>query len=261
MGHLNISKAVNGLRGPAYPYFDEFGTARAIVFWAVSTRESLERWSALQSEYVWMALADLDEPKEDEYQRYWSMALQHHFVFVTAKNVIRAITLAKEKVPGSSIAGLADDAVELRKAIGLVRDVLEHWEQHMPVFNVHPRQVTPKRAGEELLAINDEALPYMPGGWGNHDGPYLSKGIVTEAQMTAWITHVIEVATTSHPLLSRFVPKAAESRWGTDDSGIWPLPPLGRLPPPGERDETEPERRLHVAVSRASGVGGDLPTP
>jgi hypothetical protein len=61
-------------------------------------------------------------------------------VFLAARNLVRAAELAAESSIETPLAETLKD----------VRDLLEHWDENMPIFNTRPRGVPPRLSGKTI---------------------------------------------------------------------------------------------------------------
>jgi hypothetical protein len=126
----------------AFQYFDEMMVDRQLLFWAIATRSQLERWEVCVAEIISVELQS-DKPSG---QLIWRSQAEHHFMFLAARNLVRAVEIAAE----SSIEGtLAENLKD-------VRDLLEHWDENMPVFNTRPRGVPPRALRTTLRRTKSE---------------------------------------------------------------------------------------------------------
>jgi hypothetical protein len=98
------------------PYFNELMTNRQRLLW-VATRRQLERWELLVAADMRAALgrgpalADAD---------IWHAAIEHHFVLIAARNLVRAL---EDLAPPTGV--VLDRAMRAELVGG--RDLLEHW--------------------------------------------------------------------------------------------------------------------------------------
>src|SRR5829696_7954983 len=99
---------------------------RQRLVWTVATRRQLERWERIVADIVLEGFADRQPDGAD----VWSAEIERHFILVAARNLLWALDL---KPKSNAITPTVRD--ELREA----RDLHEHWNENMPVFNVKPR--------------------------------------------------------------------------------------------------------------------------
>ena len=91
----------------------------------------------------------------------WHAAIEHHFVLVAARNLVQALELD----PPTSVVLDATMRAELVDG----RNLLEHWAEGMPVFNMHPRRNVPRQA-KRFAALNPKDGPYEWLAFGNTNG-------------------------------------------------------------------------------------------
>jgi hypothetical protein len=54
-----------------------------------------------------------------------------------------------------------------------VRDLLEHWDENMPIFNGDSKEVPPRPSGKRFAARNPTGTPYWSSEWNSKEGPLL----------------------------------------------------------------------------------------
>jgi hypothetical protein len=144
----------------AAQYFGRLMVDRQLLFWTVTTRRQLERWEACVAELVSLGLRSEPEPG----QLVWRGEAEHHcFMFLAARNLVRAAEVAAESLIETSFAETLKD----------VRDLLEHWDQNMPIFNGNSKEVPPRPSGKRFAARNPTATPYWSSEWNSKQGPLL----------------------------------------------------------------------------------------
>jgi hypothetical protein len=108
------------------------------------------------------------------------------------------------------------------------RDLVEHWPDNMPVFNVHvhgkPRSRAPRPSGRSFAERNPRDTPY-DGGWSSKYGAELLPNVPAQA-LHELLDAVEAEVLASDPDLARFVPPRAPSPWAYDPEwGWWPKRP------------------------------------
>src|SRR5207247_3430687 len=99
-------------------YFDERAVCRELLIWAIATRRQLERWEPLVAAWV---RSQYDGPQFPELD-IWKTATEHHFLLIAARNLIRAVELAKGVALEIPIGPtIRDELIE-------GRDLHEHWD-------------------------------------------------------------------------------------------------------------------------------------
>jgi hypothetical protein len=130
----------------ASQYFGRLIVDRQLLFWTVTTRRQLERWEVCVAELVRLGLHSKPEPG----QLVWQGEAEHHFMFLAARNLVRAAEVAAESLIETSFAETLKD----------VRDLLEHWDENMPIFNGNSKEVPPRPSGKRFSTRNPTATPY-----------------------------------------------------------------------------------------------------
>lgn len=140
------------------PYFDERMANRQRLLWAVATRRQLERWEPLVAASV---RAHLRRGPAFEDAAIWHAAIEHHFVLVAARHLVEALELD----PPTSVT--LDPTIRDELVDG--RNLLEHWVEGMPVFNMRPRTTVPRRS-QRFADRNPKEGPYEWLAWSNTNG-------------------------------------------------------------------------------------------
>jgi hypothetical protein len=141
-------------------YFDSSMVHRQVMSWTVATRLQLDRWEPLVARSAWL---NLYEKTQLPGALIWQAQFEHHFLLIACRNLVRALDLALTPV-----------VVEpnLRADLIAGRDLHEHWDENMPVFNVKPRKAEPpRRSGQGFAERNPGRGPYWWLGWSSSDGP------------------------------------------------------------------------------------------
>jgi hypothetical protein len=197
----------------AASYFSDGMARRQRLVWAVATRQQLARWEPLVAEFVAASFKRAAQVPEPD---IWRAEYEHHFALVAARNLIRALDLRP-------IPGLHLDPV-LRAEVIDGRDLHEHWDENMGVFNVTPRVETPpRRSGRDFADRNPERSPYWWYGWGNKTGALLLPN-VTAFAVHELLDRVEEHEVAEDPSLAGFVPQRAPSPWIFENGEWWPKP-------------------------------------
>lgn len=135
---------------------------------------------------------------------------------VAARNLLRALELE----PTSGV--IVDRTIRDELIEG--RDLLEHWPENMPVFNMRPRAVEPPRpSGKRFAARNPREGPY-DGGWSNKEGAQLLPNVSASA-LHELLDAVESEVLASDPTLARFVPPRGPSPWHHENGEWWPKQP------------------------------------
>jgi hypothetical protein len=193
------------------PYFNQRMANRQRLLWAVATRRQLERWELLVASSV---RADLGRGPAFEDAAIWHAAIEHHFVLIAAGNLVQALELG----PPTNVTL---DRV-MRNEIVDGRNLLEHWVENMPVFNMDPRGRVPS-GSQRFATRNPRHGPYDWLAWSN------TSGAEVMPQLTAFELHDLLDAVEADVLakdttLGRFLEPRLPSPWVEDEFGWWPKP-------------------------------------
>jgi hypothetical protein len=143
-------------------YFDDRMLNRQRLLWTVATRRQLERWEPFVAANLRESFAGRQSAGAD----IWLAAIEHHFTLVAARNLLRALELP----PPTSVP--VDPTLRAELIEG--RDLHEHWDENLPVFNVRPRVAQPpRRSGKDFAARNPDHGPYSWLGWNSKAGALL----------------------------------------------------------------------------------------
>lgn len=199
-------------------YFDRGGFADAALRWAIATRAGLDRWERALAVYLRQQMYH-DAPVSAG--NIWRGRTEHHLTLVAAAHLEKAMGRLAPPVKGVPQV--------LRAEVRQTRDLLEHWEENQPIFNVHPRPADPRhRSGKKFAESNPGASPYMAwANWNSANGPMLTPH-VPAVEVRALIASVERRVVEDRPEMARFVPLVdpnAPELW-LKESGIWPHPEL-----------------------------------
>jgi len=185
---------------------------RQRLLWAQATRRQLGRWERLVAIAV---RRDLDK-RESVDGAFWLAESEHHLLLAAARSLLRALELEPQ-------SAVISDTV-MRDELQEVRDLLEHWDENMPVFNVTPRKVDPPHpSGRAFAERNPHRTPYNPEAWSNVGGAQVTPNVTAPALhdlLDAVEAEVLEVS----PELARFVEVRAETPWMRHGEEWWPRP-------------------------------------
>lgn len=196
--------------GTVIPYFEDIGKTREVAYWTTATQVQLERWEPLVAESI------LLEWKKQTAggALVWQIDMERHFVLISATHLITAMKFAMYPVPIDEI---------LTVEIPAGRDLLEHWKENIPVFNMHPRSAQPKYpSGKAFAALNPRQGPYDGGAWDNQVGPKLLPNVPATA-LRGLVEQVKTQLVKDRPSYRKFFHDWAQSPWhgGDDPSDRW----------------------------------------
>lgn len=185
---------------------------RQRLLWAVATRRQLDRWEPLVAASVRLSF----QRRELDPAEIWLGETEHHFALVAVRNLLRALDLD----PPSGVP--IDQAVRDELLEG--RDLHEHWDENMPVFNVTPRTAQPpRRSGKSFAARNPREGPYGWWAWSSNTGPELLPNVAAAAVHDV-LDAVEKEVLNADESLARFVPDRPASPWIRNVDGWWPAP-------------------------------------
>jgi hypothetical protein len=193
-------------------YFDKRMVNRSRLLWTVATRRQLERWEPLVASHVFALYGRRHLSNAD----IWAAELEHHFAMVAARNLIHALELD----PPPTVA--LDPTIRAELIEG--RDLLEHWVDNLPVFNVNPRPKDPtRRSGRDFAARNPESGPYSWLCWNSKEGAKLMPNVPAPTVHDLLDSIEAEVLA-DDPTFASFVPPRAPSPWIRERGEWWPKP-------------------------------------
>lgn len=181
---------------------------RQVLLWTIATRQALERWEASVASAIRLEMYEKRRPPG---RLLWAAEIDRHWTFVAARNLLRALKVIDLEIRVDN---------ELDEAIIQHRDLLEHWDENMPVFNSFPRQMTPPRPpGKRYASDNPESSPYGQIRWNGSHGPILGSWLPAE-KLHEFLDVVQEEVHARSPSLMDYVPKRAPSPWLGEEAGI-----------------------------------------
>jgi len=187
-------------------YFDDLAIQRQLLLWVTATRRQLQRWEANVAAIVHFGL----QSHEPSGRLVWEAEIERHLAFVSARNLLRAIDLAQPHIR-------VDTGFE--EMLRVVRDLLEHWDENMPVFNVHPqRRPAPRRSGKLFKAKNEGQTPYSAFAWNSIEGPLLIAG-VPASMLHSLLDEVEAEVIRDRPEMIEFIPERVPSPWLGESAG------------------------------------------
>jgi hypothetical protein len=189
----------------ASQYFGRLIVDRQLLFWTVTTRRQLERWEVCVAELVRLGLHSKPEPG----QLVWQGEAEHHFMFLAARNLVRAAEVAAESLIETSFAETLKD----------VRDLLEHWDENMPIFNGNSKEVPPRPSGKRFSTRNPTATPYWSSEWNSKEGPLLFPSGPPAAKLHDALDRVESFVVQRRPELTEYIPERTDQPWLGDDWG------------------------------------------
>jgi hypothetical protein len=188
-------------------YFDGAGGMRQVLLWTVATRQALERWEASVATAIRLEAYEKRKPPG---RLFWAAEIDRYWTFVAARTVLRALGLIDLQIEVDP---------ELEKAVIQHRDLLEHWDENMPVFNISPRQTTPPRkSGKEYASDNPDSSPYGQIRWNGSEGPILGFRVPAE-KLHRLLDAVQEEVQARSPSLAEYIPSRAPSPWLGKEAG------------------------------------------
>jgi hypothetical protein len=196
----------------AHPYFDGLSGARQVVWWSVATRLPLEELEASVAADVARSFAP-GAPEADGHA-IWHEQRCHCAALFGARNILRAVALLDPPLR-------VEEA--LASEIKSGRDLWEHWDQNMPIFNTRGSQeVPPRTSGKRFKKRHPGHSPYGSA-WTSREGVLLTPALSAH-DIHALLDQAETCAVTVHPPLVDYIPARAPSPWidNPDVEGYWP---------------------------------------
>ncbi len=206
------------------PYFDKgIMPERQTLLFGAAVRRQLGRWEPLVAKHTLMTLEpNLKPPPETPtvmaLHEYWQGETERHLLLISVGNLLKAVKLLDDPLRVDPSM-----AAELIQA----RDLNEHWEENMPVFNVQPRPRDPAwRSGKTFAAENPQRGPYN---WWAFDvslGPLVTPHVAA-TQVHELVTDAIAAARATEPDMADKVPDPTPRPWVIPETpGEWWWPKL-----------------------------------
>lgn len=174
-------------------YFKPSTVRREALVWAVATRMQIDRWEPLVLAWVRAEMEGTDFPGRD----HWRGQIEHHFLVVAARQLIRAIGMLDPPEPVDNL---------MRKDIIGTRDLQAHWDENMPVFNRFPRSASPARkSGQSYMETNPAARPYVWQAWNSDVGARVTPN-ATSDNLRGLVDRVEARVLAEEPSLAAYVP-------------------------------------------------------
>jgi hypothetical protein len=198
------------MSGSATAYFDRRMVNRERLFWTVATRRQLERWEPLFAESVRRRHDDRQLDDSD----IWAAQIEHHFALIAGGHLLQALELD----PASNVSLDPTLRAELKEG----RDLHEHWQDNLAVFNVTPRvEQPPRKSGRDFAARNPDQSPYWWLGWSPKKGAKLLPH-VSAPELHKVLDAVEDEVLADDSELARFVPVHQPSPWVYENGEWWP---------------------------------------
>lgn len=186
-------------------YFSPLMVRRQVLIWVVAARRQLDRWEALVASM-------LTQSASRRSVIAWEAEVERQLALVAGRHVLRAVRLSgwNHEVDTTPLDVITD-----------LRNVGEHSDESMPVFNVSPQDGDPPRAsGRRLAQALPRSNPFSPFEWNSREGAGLPASRLREV-LDALEQTVLSI----DPSLARFVPPSPESPWLGEGAGSdqwWP---------------------------------------
>lgn len=190
------------------PYFNSIPERQALV-WASAVRRQLGRWEPLVAKHLLTTIEPSMTPQPEPRmtmtsEEYWQGEIERHFLLIAARNLLKAIDLMDHPPTVGTV---------IRAELIEARDLVEHWTENMPVFNVTPRPRQPGyRSGKDFASRNPEHGPYSWWSWNSAQGPLVTPNVFGH-QLHELVTTTIDAALAVRPGMTEYVPAVAPSPW------------------------------------------------
>lgn len=125
---------------------------------------------------------------------------------------------------GAAVPPPLDVDASLAEEIINGRDLLEHWDEKQPIFNVKPRPREPaRRSGKGFAERNPDQSPYWGTGWSSKEGPLLLPRLPASGVHTLLDT-ALDRGLAEAPDLGPYVPERPKTPWmdQPEINGYWP---------------------------------------
>lgn len=190
------------------PYWKPSAIRRETLFWVVATRIQVRRWEVAHAPIVRAAVIDDREP---DGAAIWEAQRERHLAFVSARNLVRALNLKGQEV-------------EVDRTLNVMhwgRDLLEHWDENLPIFNQRPRPQDPKYpSGRNYADWYEEHSPFSFGAWRGGVGPLLTPDLPV-AELHAALDEIEAQILAAAPQMRKYLRNPPPSPW-TEEG--WPAP-------------------------------------
>lgn len=194
-------------------YFDDHMTARQILFWSVTTRRQLDRWGACVAE----ALRCANDHSQPPGELVWRSEAERHLALVAAANLARALKLlpqAYAPIP------------ELLPILTDIRNVLEHWDEHLPAFLSYSKGAL-KLSGRNFAERFPDSIPWSAFAWNSHQGPMLLARKISAAELHEALDQLEASVLRKWSSMAEYIPERPPSPWIGDEEPRdrwWPRP-------------------------------------
>ena len=189
------------------PYFDSAPERQALV-WAGAVRRQLGRWEPLVAKHLLTMMEPNMTPRPIppttmRSEEYWQGEVERHFLLIAARNLVKAIDLMD---PRPKV-----DAV-VRAELIETRDLVEHWTENMPVFNVTPLPRRPGyRSGKDFAARNPDHGPYCWWSWNASRGAMATPNVSAD-QLRELVDATITTAVAVRPEMETICHRSRRAR-------------------------------------------------
>lgn len=173
-------------------YFHDPMPARQVLVWALAVRRQLERWEPLVAKHTLMMLEPNLHPRPQSRTKmstteYWAGETERHLLLIAARQLLRTLSLLEHPPTVSAVM-----SAELKET----RDLSEHWDENMPIFQVSTRPREPKwKPGKDFASRNPQMGPYCWWAWDSTRGPLVTPNVsatevhdLVESAITAVLT-------------------------------------------------------------------------
>jgi hypothetical protein len=201
------------------PYFDTMPERQPLV-WAVAVRRQLERWEPRVARHTLSGIQKNQAPPPErpvsiDLLEMWQGETEHHYLLVAAGQLLKGLAMLDNPPIIVEVV-----AAELRET----RDLNEHWEDNMPVFNVGPtRAKEPARSsGKRFADRNPRRGPYCWWAWDGVRGPLVTPN-VTATQLHELVEVAIAACNAARADDPVEIPDAAPRPWHvpTKEGDLW----------------------------------------
>lgn len=202
-------------------HFNDVEIDNEVFTWALATRLQMDRWEALLAPEVWTQMYQPETKSPARSMRIRQARIEHHFCLTAAGHLLKALKMRQSQITIDPVV-----AAELKEG----RDLHEHWDENVPIFNTTPRPSQPKfPSGKSYAARNPDESPYFWLRWDSEVGPKVMPH-VPGAAVHDLVDRTLTAIVAKHPEMADKVLPRPESPWRDDPENVerwWPRSPAG----------------------------------
>lgn len=124
-------------------------------------------------------------------------------MLVAAANLGRALDLPRA----------SEDRPELLEILTTMRNVLEHWDEHLPAFLSADPDRVPLRSGKSFAERFPDKIPWSSFAWDSSQGPMILAGKIPAAELHEALDQLDAAVHRIWPSMAANASKRAPSPW------------------------------------------------